>query len=127
MDEVEALLARAAPRARAADARAAVALMARVTGEPPAAWGSMIGFGRYQYRYESGREGETFRVGLAARKDALALYLPCEGSDSDALVDRLGPVKRGVGCLYVKRLADIDLAALEALVAHVHAHPPNAV
>jgi hypothetical protein len=121
-DEVESLLAKAP---RKADVRAVAALMARVTGEPPAAWGTMIGFGRYRYRYASGREGETFRVGLAARKDALTLYLPCE-ADHDALVDALGPVKRGKGCVYVKRLADVDSAALEALVAHVHANPPSA-
>ena len=126
MDEVEALLAKAPP-ARAADTRAAAELMARVTGEPPIAWGAMIGFGRYRYRYASGREGETFRVGLAARKDALTLYLPVDGPEGDALLDRLGPVKRGVGCVYVKRLADVDRAALETLVAHVHANPPNAV
>ena len=126
MDEVETLLAKAPP-ARAADTRSAVELMARITGEPPVAWGTMIGFGRYRYRYPSGREGETFRVGLAARKDALTLYLPCEGPEGDALLDQLGPVKRGVGCVYVKRLTDVDGPALEALVAHVHAHPPNAV
>ncbi len=126
MDEVEALLAKAPP-AREADTRAATALMARVTGEPPVAWGTMIGFGRYRYRYASGREGETFRVGLAARKDALTLYLPVDGVVGEALLDRLGPVKRGVGCVYVKRLAEVDEAALEVLVAHVYAHPPNAV
>ncbi|WP_375403231.1 DUF1801 domain-containing protein [uncultured Sphingomonas sp.] len=124
-DEVETLLAKAPP-ARAADARAAAELMARVTGELPVAWGSMIGFGRYRYRYESGREGEAFRVGLAARKDALTLYLPGEGPDHDALLRRLGPVKLGKGCVYVKRLADVDHPALEALVAYVHANPPSA-
>ncbi|WP_375427262.1 DUF1801 domain-containing protein [uncultured Sphingomonas sp.] len=87
----------------------------------------MIGFGRYRYRHESGREGEAFRVGLAARKDALTLYLPCEGAMGDALINRLGPVKRGKGCVYVKRLAEVDLPALEALVAHVHANPPSAI
>ena len=125
-EDVEALLADAPP-ARAADARTLADLMARVTGEVPAAWGKMVGFGRYRYRYASGREGETFRVGLAARKDAVVLYLPGDEPERAALVDALGPLKTGAGCVYVKRAADLDPAALERLVAHVHAHPPSAI
>ena len=109
----------------AAEARIA-ALMARVTGEEPRAWGKIIGFGRYRYRYGSGREGETFRVGFAPRAGSLVLYLPGDGPERARLAAALGDLKTGAGCVYVKRLADVDAAALEALVAHVHANPPDA-
>lgn len=125
-DDVESLLEQVTPPERREDARAVAAIMSRVTGEKPARWGSMIGFGRYRYWYASGREGETFRVGFAARKSALTLYLPGDGAEREALVERLGALKTGAGCVHVKRLADVDGPALEALVAHVHAHPPDA-
>lgn len=126
-DGVEAFLATVQPSARREDARALAAMMARVTGEPPALSGSIIGFGRYRYRYASGREGEAFRASFAPRRTALVLYLG-DGSEPerDRLVAALGPLKTGAGCLYVKRLADVDAGALERLVAHAYAHPPHA-
>ena len=112
--DVEAFLARVEPEERQADGRAATALMARLSGEPPAMWGpSIIGFGRYHYRYDSGREGDSCRIGFSPRKAELVFYLA--GLD-DADFATLGKHRRGKGCLYVKRLSAIDMAVLEALI-----------
>lgn len=105
---------------RRADARSLVDLMGRVTGEPPVLWGSMVGFGRYHYRYASGHEGDTFLIGFAPRKNEFSIYLNCldtpENTEERAgLFARLGKHRMGRGCLYVKKLADIDLTALEGL------------
>jgi len=81
-------------------------------------WGSeIVGFGEYHYRYESGREGDWFRVGLSPRKASLALYLMVRGPKHSALLDRLGKHRTGVSCLYLNKLADVDPAVLEELVA----------
>ncbi|HRQ66755.1 MAG TPA: DUF1801 domain-containing protein [Xanthomonadaceae bacterium] len=99
------------------DARAVAKLMQDVTGEKPAMWGaSMIGFGRYHYRYASGREGDWFLAGFAPRKKELTLYIMAGFSRYDALMARLGKFKTGKSCLYVKRLSDIDLDVLRELV-----------
>ena len=94
--------------------------MERLSGEPARMWGpSIIGFGRYHYRYDSGREGDMCRIGFAPRKTELVFYLA--GLD-DADFMALGKHRRGKGCLYVKRLADIDMGALEALIVQSLAH-----
>jgi hypothetical protein len=100
------------------DARALCALMQEVTGEPPAMWGgSIVGFGSYHYRYESGHEGDSALASFAPRKQATVIYLAgyFEGEDA-ALVERLGPVTTGKGCLYIKRLGDVDHDALRELI-----------
>jgi hypothetical protein len=102
---------------RRADSFAALALMERVTGEPAAMWGpSMVGFGSYHYRYESGREGDWFLTGFSPRKSALTLYIMAGFERYDELLARLGKFKTGKSCLYVKRLSDVDPSALEELV-----------
>lgn len=113
--DVDAFLA-AAPRPE--DARAIAALMARVSGASATMWGpSIVGFDRYHYRYDSGREGEMCRIGFSPRKAALTLYVNAgDPARADALA-RLGPHTTGKSCLYIKRLADVDLAVLEELVA----------
>jgi hypothetical protein len=101
---------------RRADAKALAALMARVSGESAAMWGpSIVGFGSYHYVYESGREGDMCRIGFAPRASEFALY----GGflRSPELLARLGRHKTGKGCLYLKRLADVDLAVLEEIAA----------
>lgn len=106
------------PAARRADAEAVAAIMARLSGEPPRMWGgSMVGFGRYRYQYESGRKGEMFRIGFGSRKAALVLYVMDGFPRYAELLARLGKHSTGKSCLYVKRLADIDLGVLEALIA----------
>lgn len=100
------------------DARALAALMERVSGEPAAMWGpTMVGFGRYRYRYDSGRKGDAFRIGFSPRKAELVLYLLDGFTERDALLARLGKHRTGKSCLYVKRLADVDMGVLEQLVA----------
>jgi uncharacterized protein DUF1801 len=102
---------------RRADCVTLVRLMRQATKSPPRMWGSaIVGFGSRHYRYESGHEGDTCVLGFANRKQALTLYLG--GLDTHrALLDRLGKFKTGKGCVYIKRLEDVDLAVLKALLA----------
>lgn len=102
---------------RREDARVVLALMQRVTGEAPEMWGpSIVGFGRYQYKYESGREGEWMLTGFAPRKAALTVYIMPGFSQYDRLMARLGKHRTGRSCLYINKLDDVDLAVLEELV-----------
>ena len=114
---VEAFLEAGPDARRRADARTLVELMARVTGQPARMWGaSIVGFGRYHYVYATGREGDAAAAGFSPRKAATTIYVP-DGFDAYGdLLDRLGPHTTSVSCLYVKRLADVDLAALEEIV-----------
>lgn len=123
-EAVEDMLSRIEPPERQADARVLAALMARLSGEPATMWGlAIVGFGRYHYRYDSGREGDSLRIGFASRKAELVIYLA--GLD-DADLTALGKHRHGKGCLYVKRLRDIDMAALETLIAKSLAHMDEA-
>jgi Domain of unknown function (DU1801) len=98
------------------DAEELVRLMSGVTGKPPKMWGStIVGFGRYRYRYESGREGEICMTGFSPRKPSLVLYLG-PGLDNKKLMSKLGKHTVGKGCLYIRKLADVDRAVLEELV-----------
>jgi hypothetical protein len=100
-----------------ADAKALVKLMQDAAGEKPKMWGpSIIGFGSCHYRYESGREGDMPRIGFSPRKTATVLYNVIESSDSKALLAKLGKHTTGKGCLYFKKLADVDQKVLEAMV-----------
>ena len=102
---------------RRADGQALAAIMTRVSGKPPVMWGpSIVGFGLHRYKYESGREGEICAIGFSPRKAALVLYLSCDLDRSQALLDRLGKHQRGRGCLYVKKLADVDAGVLEEMI-----------
>jgi hypothetical protein len=118
--DIDGFIAAIADERRRADAQTLVELMGRVTGEPPVLWGSMVGFGRYHYEYASGHEGDTFRVGFAPRRNAFSIYLNCldageKTGEPAGLFARLGKHRLGKGCLYVKRLADVDLEVLEDL------------
>ena len=102
---------------RRADARALVKLMQAVAGEKPKMWGpSIIGFGSCHYAYESGREGDMPLVGFSPRKPATVLYGLKGFPGSEAFLARLGPHKEGGGCVYVKKLADVDPKVLKAIV-----------
>jgi hypothetical protein len=102
---------------RRADARAALDLIRDVTQAPPRMWGtSTIGFGRQPYRTADGKQREWFAVGLAPRKAALTLYGLTYGGSNTDLLRALGPHSTGKGCLYVKRLDDVDRAVLTDLV-----------
>ena len=92
-------------------------LMQRVTGEEPELWGgSMIGFGRYRYKYDSGREGEWLAAGFAPRAKEQVVYLLGDAPDREQLLAKLGKHRIGKSCLYIKRLADVDMDVLETLV-----------
>jgi hypothetical protein len=102
--------------ARRADAKALVKLLQSAAGEKPKMWGpSIIGFGSYHYKYESGREGDMPLIGFSPRKAAHVLYGMNAASDSKALQAKLGKHTTGKGCLYIKKLADVDQQVLEAL------------
>ncbi len=102
---------------RRADSVKLLELMGSTTGTEPAVWGSsIIGFGTHHYKYENGREGDTVAVGFAPRSDALALYgLGQDGLNAE-LAPALGTHTEGKGCLYVKRLDDVDLDVLKKMV-----------
>jgi hypothetical protein len=131
IDPADCIAALADPVQRA-DAEVIAALMTRLSGEPARMWGpSIIGFGRYRYRYDSGREGEMCRIGFAPRKGQMVLYLLDGHAGHAAELARLGRHKTGKSCLYVRRLADVDLAVLETLLADSLAwmaekYPPDA-
>ena len=93
-------------------------LMRRATGVDPEVWSSgLIGFGTCHYKYASGQEGDWFPVGFASRKAAITVYLGTSLEGSAELLAELGNHKTGKGCISIKRLADVDLAVLERLVA----------
>ena len=101
--------------AKRTDAKALVKMMQAATGEKPAMWGpSIIGFGTVHYVYESGREGDMPLVGFSPRKPALVLYGVARASE--ALLGKLGKYTTGKGCLYIKKLADVDQKVLKAMV-----------
>jgi hypothetical protein len=92
-------------------------LMQKVTGEKPKMWGSsIVGFGNYHYKYESGREGDWFLVGFSPRKQNLTLYLMYGLERLENLLKKLGKYKTGKSCLYIKSLADIDQSVLKELI-----------
>lgn len=102
---------------RRADAKLLARLMQRATGEKPKMWGpSIIGFGEYHYKYESGREGDMPLAGFSPRKAATVLYGVIGFSDADRLLAKLGKHTTGKGCLYIKKLSDIDPGVLEELI-----------
>ena len=115
---VEAFLAQVPNDQQREDARRLCALMEEITGEPPAMWGSsIVGFGTYHYRYASGHEGDSALASFSPRRQHLAIYLVGEFADRHgAALARLGPHQTGKGCLYIKRLADVDLDALLELI-----------
>ncbi|OZC97300.1 hypothetical protein CH275_24380 [Rhodococcus sp. 06-235-1A] len=108
---------------RRADGLALAEMMGRVTGQPAVMWGpTMVGFGTYRYTTDSGRRGEYFVVGFSPRKASLSVYGATYAPESDSLLEQLGKHKRGAGCLYVNKLADVDTAVLERLVAINYPH-----
>jgi hypothetical protein len=121
---VEAFIDAVEPASKREDAKVLDAMFRKVTGKEPQMWGpSIIGYGSYHYKYESGREGDMCRAGFSPRKAKHSLYLMggyCDDITAkkreDALA-RLGKYKTGASCLYVNKLADIDLDVLEEMIA----------
>ncbi|CUI00270.1 DUF1801 domain-containing protein [Leisingera aquaemixtae] len=114
---VEAFIASVEPARKAAEAQQLDALFRRVTGYTPQMWGpSLVGYGRYHYRYASGREGDFLATGFSPRKARHSIYIMPGYQDYGAILSRLGKHKLGKSCLYVNKLADIDLEVLAELI-----------
>jgi len=120
---VEEFIEQVEPAAKREDAKVLDALFRKVTGEEPQMWGpSIIGYGTYHYVYTSGREGDWMRSGFSPRKAKHSLYLMgryCDeatGKKVDGLLDKMGKHKTGASCIYVNKLADIDLVVLEEAI-----------
>ena len=103
---------------RRADARKVAAMMRRVTGKRATMWGSsIVGFGKYHYKYDSGREGDFMLTGFSPRKQNLAVYIVPGFKPFSALMKKLGNHKTGKSCLYINRLENVDEKVLEKLIA----------
>jgi hypothetical protein len=110
-------LAKVSDGRRREDCLIILELMKKATGAEPVMWGSsIVGFGRYRYRYESGREGEWPIVGFSPRKNDLTLYITPGFERYKGLMGRLGKYKTGKSCLYLKRLEDVDRSVLNELI-----------
>ena len=115
---VDGYLASRASAEQMADCRSIMAICKRVTGEQPVMWGpSIVGYGTYTYRYESGHSGDACLVGFAVRGRDLVVYISAESAEQAQRLSRLGKHRMGKSCLYFKRLADLDVKVLEALIA----------
>lgn len=102
---------------RREDGFALLDVMKEVTGEDPEMWGpSIIGFGDYHYKYESGREGDIFLAGFSPRKQSLSLYIMDGFKEYDSLLSSLGKHRKGASCLYINKLADVDMNILRKLI-----------
>lgn len=103
---------------RRADAGTLLEMMTRLSGDPPVMWGaSLVGFGQYHYKYDSGREGDFMRVGFPPRKANQSIYIIPGFDPFEVELARLGKHKLGRSCLYVIKLADIDVGILEDIIA----------
>jgi len=119
---VAAFIAAVEDETRRKDAKAIDKMMREITGEKPAMWGpSIVGYGSYRYKYESGREGDWPRAGFSPRKANLVVYLAPESKDA-ALLKNLGKHKTGVSCLYINKLADVDENVLRELIKRSWKH-----
>lgn len=105
------------------DIRVLIDLLAGTSNEQPKMWGtSIISFGLYQYKYESGREGEAPKIGISNRKQAITLYglhISDSGHPNSTLLEKLGKYKTGKGCLYISKLTDIDIETLQNMIINV--------
>ena len=129
--DVDAFLATIDDERKRQDALQVKQMMEEISGYPATMWGaSIVGFGRYHYKYDSGREGDFMRVGFSPRKTALTLYIMPGFDRYDGLLQQLGKHKTGKSCLYVKSLADIDESVLRELIqssldAMAEKYPPS--
>jgi hypothetical protein len=118
---VESYVAKIADEARRKDCAALITLMTRATGQEPVMWGSaIVGFGLHTYVLAGGKQGQICTVGFSSRKSEIALYSVARAKGAEALLAKLGKHKLGKGCLYIKRLADVDSKVLEQLVRQAY-------
>jgi hypothetical protein len=131
---VESFLVNLDDEKKRADSCRLIEIMRGITGEPATMWGpGIVGFGTYHYSYESGREGDMPITGFSPRKAALTLYLMGDWQEHADLLERLGKHRLGKGCVYIKRLADVDEDILTELISRaaqkfvgceIPPHPP---
>jgi hypothetical protein len=115
---VEEYLAAIVDESRRKDCQDLAKLMTKISKQKPKMWGtSIVGFGSYHYKYESGREGDSCLVGFSSRKGDISLYLRASSAAQAKLLAKLGRHKKGGGCLYIRKLADVDSKVLEQMVA----------
>ena len=114
---VEEFLASIENSRRRADGLAILAMMRQITGLEPEMWGpSIIGFGDYHYKYDSGREGDFFLTGFSPRKQNLTLYIMGGLEGREDLLEKLGKHRTGAACLYINKMADVDTDVLRQLI-----------
>jgi len=102
---------------RRADCIALDKLMSKVSKKPPKMWGAaIVGYGNHHYKYESGREGDICQIGFSSRKGDISVYLSSEYPEKEQLLAQLGKHKIGKSCLYIRKLADVDLKVLEQMI-----------
>ena len=119
---VESYLSSIEDESRRKDCEVLTKLMSKVTKQEPKMWGtSIVGFGSYHYKYESGREGDAPLAGFSSRKGDITLYLASGFPGQEELLAKLGKHKTGKGCLYIRKLSDVDLKTLEQLIVESHA------
>lgn len=121
--DVAAFLNAVADNQKRADCFTLLEMMREITGEAPKMWGgSIVGFGSFHYKYESGREGDWFVAGFSPRKQNLTLYIMAGFDRYEELLQKLGKHKTGKSCLYLKKLADVDETVLRELIGGSVAH-----
>ncbi|ASN22229.1 MULTISPECIES: DUF1801 domain-containing protein [Micrococcaceae] len=120
---VEEFLAAVEHPTRRADGFELLEMMRDITGKEAVMWGpSIVGFGSYHYKYDSGREGDAAAVGFSPRKSSLVLYGLTEGPDADRLLPELGKHKTSAACLYVNKLDDVDRDTLAEMIRTGYKH-----
>ena len=115
-DQVEDFLNSVEHAGRREDSFEMLEIMTRLSGHQPVLWGSIVGFGQYHYKYDSGREGDMFLTGFSPRKTALTAYITGGFTAYNDLISRLGKYKIGKSCLYITRLSNVDRSVLEDLI-----------
>ena len=116
-NDVDSFIAAVTDERQRDDALQIIGMMQRLTGHQPKMWGpSIIGFGSYHYKYDSGREGDMCRIGFSPRKGKTVLYIVDGFEGHGALLEKLGKFKTGKSCVYLKKLSDVDEAVLEQLI-----------
>ncbi|MCT4665084.1 MAG: DUF1801 domain-containing protein [Flavobacteriales bacterium] len=105
---VEEFLGNITPEQKQKDCRSLVELMKKVSGHDPVMWGNIIGFDQYHYKYDSGREGDFFKIGFAPRAKNIAVYAAAYNDDLDEKKKQLGKIKLGKSCIYINKLEQVN-------------------
>lgn len=124
--DVQAFIGKLEDDTQRRDSEELVAIMSNVSGQPPVMWGSaIIGFGSYHYVYESGREGDMPQIGFSPRKGKLSLYITDDADKYLSIREKLGKHKVAKACIYINKLADVDINVLKDLIHAAFSHVPK--